>query len=328
MQAGLQENPAFGTQSRPVVAALPDGVRPLAPVSPSKRSLSRHRKPRDFAALRQAMDEPSPPVEITSSGPGPWLQYRVPTGFVWKKVNLPIANLPPALAGLRLLHLSDFHLRDYWGQPYDDLIERVRVAMPDLILITGDIIENKVDPRPALPIVRRLIPNLRSRLGIYAIQGNHDPDALMPHLPELGVRIVTHRRVELGDGDTRFELIGLTGHSPAELDMEFLRGLPQRQAGVPRVVMCHYPDLFGEAQALEPDLYLAGHTHGGQICLPSGRPVLTHDRMPRRFAKGIHRIGRTWFVVSQGMGFSGPAIRLFCPAEVMEISLLPQAGTE
>lgn len=321
MQAGLQENPSFRASCAPQ-ARETEAVRPSAAAVHVNRPFSTRRKPRDFTALRQAMRSPAPPVEITSSGPGPWLQYGVPSGFVWKKASLPIANLPPALAGLRLLHLSDLHLRAYWGQPYDELIERVRAAMPDLILITGDIIENKVDPRPALPFVRRLIPNLRSRLGIYAIQGNHDPDALMPHLPELGVHIVTHRRVELGDGDTRFELIGLTGHSPSELDMEFLRGLPERRIGMPRVVMCHYPDLFGEAQALEPDLYLTGHTHGGQICLPNGRPILTHDRMPRRFARGIHRIGRTWFVVSQGMGFSGPPIRLFCPAEVMEITLV------
>ena len=91
---------------------------------------------------------------------------------------------------------------------------------------------------------------------------------------------------------------------------------------MPRIVLCHFPDLFPAARHLEPDLYLAGHTHGGQVCLPGGFPLLTHDRVPRRFCKGIHRIDKTWFIVSRGLGFSGPPIRLFCPAEAMELTLV------
>jgi hypothetical protein len=287
-----------------------------------KRQLARHRTPRDFEALRGAATAESLGIEITSSRRGPWVQIGLPFGFVWKKLRLPIAGLPPALHGLRILHLSDLHLRAYWGRPYDQLIARVQADVPDLILMTGDFIEDKANPHPALPFVRRMFPALRSRLGLYGIQGNHDPDSLMPHLPELGIHVITHRRVELRDGDTRLELIGLTGSTPSELDYAFLRRLPPRVEGVPRIVMCHYPDLFASAQALEPDLYLSGHTHGGQVCLPNGWPIISHDWMPKRFAKGIHRIGRTWYVVSQGMGFSGPPVRLFCPAEVVEITLI------
>jgi hypothetical protein len=72
---------------------------------------------------------------------------------------------------------------------------------------------------------------------------------------------------------------------------------------------------------LEPDIYLSGHTHGGQICLPNGVPLLSHDSMPSRFKKGIHRIEHTWFVVSNGFGFTGLPFRVFCPAEVCELTL-------
>jgi predicted MPP superfamily phosphohydrolase len=196
--------------------------------------------------------------------------------------------------------------------------------VPDLILFTGDFIDSKTDHRPVLPILRRLIPNLHSRLGLYAIQGNHDPDLMLPCLADMGVHWITHRRAVLADGKARLELIGLGGYVRADLDEEFLRALGPKEAGVPRVVMCHYPDLFASARLLEPDIFLAGHTHGGQICLPGGKPLMSHDSMPKRFTAGIHRLGQTWYVVSRGMGFSGIPVRLFCPAETMELTLRAQ----
>ena len=95
----------------------------------------------------------------------------------------------------------------------------------------------------------------------------------------------------------------------------------RRTPGVPRIILSHYPDLLGAALPLDPDLYLTGHTHGGQICWPNGWALLTHDRLPRRFCKGVHRIGPTWYSVSNGFGFTGISLRVFCPAEVTEFTL-------
>jgi uncharacterized protein len=72
---------------------------------------------------------------------------------------------------------------------------------------------------------------------------------------------------------------------------------------------------------LSPDLILSGHTHGGQVCLPGGYPLITHDALPRAYASGVHRIGQSWLVVSRGMGFAQFCLRLFCPAETLEIRL-------
>ena len=336
MPVRLQENPSFRTGLS--TTPRPDRASDMAPTEPAPETDGRgwvgpshrikrnakHQAPRDFAALTQAAKAGRPDIEITCSGVGPWFQFRVPTGFLWKTARLPIAGLPDALQGLRILQLSDLHLRTYWGRPYDELIERIRAANVDLILITGDVIDHKTDHRPALPMVRRLIPHLHSRLGTYAIQGNHDPDLLMPKLAEMGVHVITHRRALLSDGQTELELIGLNGATRAELDESFLRRLPPKRPETPRVVMCHYPDLISAAQLLDPDIYLAGHTHGGQICLPGGRPLMTHDAMPKPFTSGIHRIGRAWYCVSKGLGFSGPPVRLFCPAEVVELVLVKE----
>jgi len=71
---------------------------------------------------------------------------------------------------------------------------------------------------------------------------------------------------------------------------------------------------------LAADFFLAGHTHGGQICTPWGWPLITHDRMPRRYCKGVHRFDGTWYIVSRGLGFAGVPVRINCPSEVAEIT--------
>ena len=284
-----------------------------------------------FRAARRAWQawhawDGQPPLRPDGPETTPWIQFGLPTGFAYRKATLPIPGLPAQLEGLRILHLSDFHLRSHWGRPYDQLIEMVQLNAPDLILFTGDFVDSKHDHRPALPLVRRLVPKLRARLGFYAVQGNHDPDMLLPHLAEMGVEMITHRRVVLAQGATQLELIGLGGFIREEFDPDFIRRLPPRRDGDVRIVLSHYPDLFGMVRALEPDIYLAGHTHGGQICLPGGRPIFSHDSLPKRLAKGIHRIGSTWYAVSQGMGFSGVPLRLFCPAQCVEFKLVRPIG--
>ena len=88
-----------------------------------------------------------------------------------------------------------------------------------------------------------------------------------------------------------------------------------------RIVLSHYPDHLLRTRHLHPDLFLCGHTHGGQVCLPGGYPILRHDSSPRRLCTGIHWIERTWMVVNRGFGFSGMPVRLFCPAEVLDLRL-------
>ncbi len=251
----------------------------------------------------------------------PPFQLLLPWGFLYHQLPLRICGLATALAGYRILHLSDLHLRRLWGQPYDRLIERIRANPPGLILFTGDFTDDKCDHRLSLPTVQRLFRALAEAAPVYAILGNHDPDVLAPYVAELGVTFITHRRVVVDVGSAQLELIGFPGTARQDLDREFCRELPPRRLGTPRIVLCHYPDLFPAALNLDPDLYLAGHTHGGQICLPTGRAIISHDRMPKRFAKGVHRVGATTYCVTNGFGFTGLPFRLFCPPETVEFTL-------
>jgi predicted MPP superfamily phosphohydrolase len=250
-----------------------------------------------------------------------WAQWWKPGDLVWEETALPVADLAPAMDGFRIVHLADLHLRSYGGDAYRKIIDRVEEVPPDLILFTGDFVEDRYDPGAAIPRVMEFFGALKSKHGVYAIAGNHDPDVMLPYLVGCGIRFITHRRIVVETERGRVELIGFPGPSRTDLDPDFLASLPKRATGEPRIVLSHYPDLFPAAFPLEPDLYLAGHTHGGQICLPNGSPLLTHDQMPRRLSKGVHRIGKTWYAVSRGIGFTGASIRLFCPAEVRAFTL-------
>ena len=259
---------------------------------------------------------------------GPWLQLLQPHAYEWNRIELPVPGLPARLDGLRILHLTDFHLRRRWYAACDKLQDDIRRTRPDLILFTGDFVDNRYDCHPAAPNVVRLFEQFHAPLGCFAIFGNHDqsrrtPESgLAPYLEKTPVRLIDGGRHVIDHAEAGIELIGLPGLHRDELKQSFLDGLPPRPRDAVRMVLGHYPDQIRKAELLRPDLYLTGHTHGGQCCLPNGFPLITHDRLPRRYAKGLHRWNdQTWMVVNRGIGFSGPAIRTFCPAEVIELTL-------
>ena len=264
------------------------------------------------------------PIYDRRNKPGPWFQFRVPYGFEWNRVQLPVPNLPRALEGLRILHLSDFHFYRFWKSPYDQLLKRIASDPPDLLLAGGDYVEDKRDFRPALPMVLRLIKGFKARLGVFGILGNHDRHWMEPPLRRTHMHLIdgARREIPIGTDGTTIEIIGLPGVHRRELGDDFVASIPRRREGSLRIVLSHFPDHLSRTQyQLQPDIFLAGHTHGGQVCLPGGWPIIRHDKLPRRLCSGIHWVDRTWLVVNRGFGFSGFPVRLFCPAEVLDLRL-------
>lgn len=261
--------------------------------------------------------------EVRVEEPGARVSFRGPVHFEWTSMRVPVPGLPPELNGFRFVHLSDIHARHYWSPAYDTLIERLQKSPPDLLLITGDFINDLNDHRPGLRVLKRLVPHLASRLGTFAVLGNHDVDLVAPELVGMNVTLLDSRRALLeGAAGARVELIGLCGVDRRDLDEKYIRTLPPREPRTLRIVLSHFPDHFRLTKPLAADFFLSGHTHGGQVCLPGGWPLITHDRMPKKYAKGIHRFGPTWYVVSRGLGYASFPIRVNCPPEVAEITTL------
>ena len=263
---------------------------------------------------------------ITEPGRGPWLQIGGPFGFEWQRVTLPVRGLPKGLVGYRILHLSDFHFRSKWSRAYEQLLERIRKDPPGLLLIGGDYVEDKHDYRAGLPNVRRLLSGLTFRDGCFGVLGNHDGE-IGPQIDGHNITLIDRKRLVLDVEGAQIELIGLPRlgkpHGP---DQPFIDALPQKTVKMPRIILSHYSDYLYRTPKAAPDLFLAGHTHGGQVCLPGGVAILKHTSLPRRMARGIHRVGDTWFVANRGLGCSTISVRLFCPAEVVEIELAAEEG--
>jgi predicted MPP superfamily phosphohydrolase len=253
---------------------------------------------------------------------GPWFQFRDPYNFEWNTYELMIHDLPAGLAGLRILQIADLHCRNYWTSTYDKVIQRVQADPPDLILFSGDMVEDKLNPAPVLRLIRKFVSSLKANLGIYAVRGNHDLHFARPSLVGTPCKLIDGQVHTLSKNGAKLELIGLPGPERENLTDDFLKTIPPKRENIPRIVLSHYPDNIRKLEAHHPDVYLAGHTHGGQICLPFGIPIIRHDSLPQQLCRGVHRLAHSWFVISRGLGFSEAPIRIFCPAEVIELRLV------
>jgi uncharacterized protein len=256
---------------------------------------------------------------VTTLRAGPWLQLGSVRRFEKKRIEFSFPSVAADLRGLRVVHLTDLHLRSHWDQGYDELLEWLREDPPDLLLFTGDFVDDKWDHRAALAPLERLLTQLPARHGVYAILGNHDGDLLGPRVAGWNVKLIGGSRVLVQTAHGPVELIGLPSVARSDLHDSFVESMVPRRADLLRIVLAHFPDHIRRIRPLRADIVLAGHTHGGQICTPRGWPPITHDSLPRRYARGVHRIDDSWLVVNRGFGFATFAVRTFCATEVIEI---------
>ena len=156
---------------------------------------------------------------------GPWFQYKDAAGFEWNTYELSISHLPAALHGFRILQVADVHCWRHWQVAYDQLIERVRADEPDLMVFTGDMVDDLWKPLPALPIARRLLNNLRAKHGMFGVRGNHDLKVRQTNFTGTALKLIDGQRVVLETASGELELIGLPGPDREDLSDDFLRSM-------------------------------------------------------------------------------------------------------
>jgi len=224
-----------------------------------------------------------------------------------------LSRLPPPLDGLRLLQLSDLHL-DEDARLVDALLERVEGLRYDAVVLTGDYRVGTSGPvEPTLAELARLQAALAA--PAYAVLGNHDSVRMLPGLEALGIRVLLNEHATLEHGGAQLYLAGVDDPHYYRMD-----DLARAQAGIPAgavtVLLSHSPELYREAAASDVDLFLCGHTHGGQICLPGGIAVILEARIPRRLGAGPWRQGAMRGYTSRGVGTSVVDVRFNCPPEI------------
>ena len=229
---------------------------------------------------------------------------------VENEVCLP--GLPRAFDGFTLLHLSDLHM-DIDPAITDVIVERLAGVEYDLCVITGDYRASSSGPyATALALTNRLAQHLRP--PVYAILGNHDFIEFTPALEAAGLTLLLNETVAIRRGEAAIYLSGVDDpHFYATDNLQKARAsIP---SGATSILLAHSPELYRDAAAAGYDLMLSGHTHGGQICLPGRRPLITNAACPRPMFYGAWRQGAMQGYTSAGTGSCGVPVRFCCPPE-------------
>ena len=237
-----------------------------------------------------------------------------------KHIDFFFAGLPDGLNGFKVLHLSDFH---FDTNPH--LIGQLRKLLlgqsVDVICATGDFFEdiNKATVSD-LDDFLQITNNINAGFGLIAVLGNHDSPETVRLLEDRGVRVLINEKVILSYNDNLIEITGVDDPSYYfhETAIEALR---HRENGDFRIALVHSPELAEYAEQSGYDLYLTGHTHGGQICLPLIGGIFNDLLTCRGYTRGKWQHGNLQGYTSFGIGTSLLKIRFNCQGDATIITM-------
>ncbi|MCP4006693.1 MAG: metallophosphoesterase [bacterium] len=238
-----------------------------------------------------------------------------------ERVEISLERWPQSFNGYRVVQISDIHIGPLLGRRFASyLVERCNALDPDLIVVTGDLVDGAVRH-----LEDEVAPfaDLRARQGVYFVTGNHDhyshAASWVECVERFGFIPLRNRHVTLGEGEARFVLAGVDDHRGGFLDGEkedLSAALEGRAPDIATLLLAHDPSTFKRASSHDVDLQLSGHTHAGQIW-----PFRYLVRLAIPFVAGRYRRNGSELYVNRGTGFWGPPMRLFAPAEITEITL-------
>lgn len=239
------------------------------------------------------------------------------TALMVSRHTLSSSNIPKAFDGYRIAHISDLHNAEF-GTDNARLLTLLENAQPDLIAITGDLIDSrKTDIETAIAFVEKAM----QIAPVCYVPGNHEariPAAyrlLKASLSELGVAVLENESVPLQNGTDTVTLTGL-------LDPDFGMPWPECRADTYHIVLSHRPERFDWYAQQGCDLVFTGHAHGGQFRLPwIGGLVAPNQGLFPRYDAGLYRSGSTAMVVSRGLGNSVFPLRFNNRPELILVTL-------
>lgn len=250
--------------------------------------------------------------------------------------------LPPGSAPMKILHVSDLHLRSIQKRK-QRFLAGLAAERPDLIVGTGDLIGDSelasteaavralgaigsngiavlgsndyYSPKPGNPL--RYFRKHEGPKQVHPRIPNNPWEQLVAGLREAGWKVLNNETTT----SPGYEVLGLDDAHIGRADFSAAR--PRDGAGF-RLAVAHSPDGVESLGAAGYDLIVCGHTHGGQVCVPFFGALVTNSHLPRRMARGLHRYGGTWLHVCGGLGTSMFApVRFACRPEVCLLTLVP-----
>ncbi len=233
-----------------------------------------------------------------------------------------LEKLPHSMNGFSILQITDLHIGNTIGKTFvRGVVDAVNAQEPDLIVITGDLVDGSVD---GLRDAAAPLAQLSARHGVFFVTGNHEyysgADEWISHIQGLGIRVLRNERVSIGHGTESFDLAGIDDHNAGRYPghgPDLAKATAGRDASRALVLLAHQPKQVHQAKQFGVGLQLSGHTHGGQIW---PWHYLAKAQQGGLLA-GLSRHGNTQLYISRGTGYWGPPVRLLAKSEITRIVL-------
>lgn len=296
----------------------------------------RFRKPRyllasekDGVSRRQFLAASFATAPLVLAGGASAIALQQIDHFRVRRLQLPLASLPPELDGLTIAHVSDMHVgRLTQGRVVERIVEATNALESDLVVLTGDLVDYSLR---FLPEALDAVSAMKGRHGVFLCEGNHDlydnPEEFARMTHAAGVRLLVDETEIIPIRGKQVQLLGLRWGGPGENAVRItqrgdwaiqasLRGLlPKRTPEAFQILLAHHPHAFDFAE--EVPLTLSGHTHGGQLMLG---PEAGAGPLLFRYWSGLYEKNGRALVVSNGSGNWFP-LRTQAPAEILHLTL-------
>lgn len=242
------------------------------------------------------------------------------------RVDIPLKNLPEALQGFTIAQISDIHIGHTIKRSFlEAVVNRVNGLNPDLIAVTGDVVDGDVE---RLGAHTAPLAGLKARYGTYLVTGNHEYYSGVHEWTEefrrLGLSVLLNEHVILEHQGATLLVAGVTDFSAERFDKSHRSDPHQALAGAPehathRILLAHQPRSAQAAAEAGFHLQLSGHTHGGQFW-----PWNLFVPMQQPFLAGLDRLNDLLIYTSRGTGYWGPPKRFGAPSEITLLRLVAQ----
>lgn len=243
-----------------------------------------------------------------------------------KNLTIAAPGLPRSMEGIRIAQISDIHLDSaYKLRQFSDIVGAVKAASPDLVLFTGDLVDPGLTGA-GLARIGELIRELKPRLGVYGVFGNHEYyfgyQRSLACYRDFGINLLLNKAADAAasPGGTNIRIIGLGDILTEKMSEKDVTDILAKHRGPgTSILMTHQPVMYPAIADSGDFIVFSGHTHGGQIF-----PFHVFTRMFYRHFYGLYRIKNSFFYVTSGAGIWGPPMRWLAPSEIPLITLTAQ----
>lgn len=239
--------------------------------------------------------------------------------IVLRELELQFPDLPSKFESFTILHLSDMHFGCI-PEIEDIILKQLNNREVDICVITGDYLNGiHVPINSAIESLSKITKHIRTRHGFLGILGNHDTCHMVTPMEDLGIRMLINEDYKLYKGSDCIQFIGTDDVHYYYTD-QAMHALEKSGSDF-SIALVHSPEIYDLAEKMEINLYLCGHTHGGQVCTPGGIPIIKHLNRGKEFYSGYWQYRNMQGVTNCGVGTSGIPVRFNTQGELLILKL-------